>query len=190
MTLKNGLSNIADTMSEEPVPATTEEEMDPMFRVSCPLAIPVSELGDQDIFCHKCQKQLEEACFDGFGRYYCEKCMETRIARVEKRAESYAASQCRITAQLPKYDRAFEFRCTPEDYEMGAKESYSPNAYLAHCRHNCTNYEILIERLDPEQIAHKVWYWAIRDRIETLLQDAIDERELLDDDEDESESWR
>lgn len=58
---------------------------------------------------------------------------------------------------------------------MGSRESYTPNSHMCHCRHNCTNYDKLIEPLDRDIAVHQVYYDEIRDRITDMLENAIQE---------------
>lgn len=104
---------------------------------------------------------------------YCEPCITDLKDRAEAKAKVYAAQNCKITKPLPEYDSQFEFRASPEDYDHGARESYTPNAYMCHCRHNCTNYEDLIASLDRNSLFDHAKYRAIRDRITDLLESEI-----------------
>ena len=84
----------------------------------------------------------------------------------------FAEECCRITRPLPEYQPELEYRCSPEEYRMGERESYSPNAYLCHCRHNCTNYDELVADLGKDSATDHVRYLTIRDKIHELLEKA------------------
>jgi hypothetical protein len=136
--------------------------------------IPAAELGDEADAgaprCADCDDAPDLICFDGEG-YYCEACMEMRVAGLISQGVAYARQHCAITTPLPEYDPSREEKCTREEYATGFKESYSPNAYRACCRHNCTNYEGLIKGLDKHShdVGDRILYTAIRERIEELL---------------------
>jgi hypothetical protein len=146
--------------------------------------IPVCELDEGEVRCTECKILLEEAYWDG-DAWYCEGCINALAQVIVKEAESYALESCKITRPLAKYDARYEYRPTPEEYNSGAKEAYTENAHRAHCRHNCTNYDELIKTLSKysEVLRDKVYYEAIRKRIDELLDDAIGESGSLEDEE-------
>lgn len=124
--------------------------------------------------CAGCKGVIEDrVCFDGEG-YFCEPCMEAEAERIIPGAEAYAAENCVVTSRLEKYDRSLEYRCTPEEYESGMKESYSPNSYRAHFRHDCTSYDRLIKALDRDSLAGRIYYLAIRERVDSLFAKAVE----------------
>jgi hypothetical protein len=100
-------------------------------------------------------------------------------------AERYALENCRITKTLPEYDPQYRDARTPEEYRSGDQESYTVNAHRCHCRHNCTNYDELIKTFDRDSLRDNVFYEAIRERIEELLNE-VEEGELLEDNEGEA----
>lgn len=147
---------------------------------------PVCERFEDGVHCAECNQHLrEEAYYDGVESYYCEHCIDKLIESAKTEARSYAEANCKITKPLPKYDPQYEYRCTPEEYEMGARESYTPNAHMCHCRHNCTNYEELMKPLDRDSVVHQVFYSAIHNRITELLDEVIAEMVYDEADEDE-----
>jgi len=108
----------------------------------------------------------------------CYSCMGAMMESWVEGAKEYAQANCKLTGTLPDYDESQEFRCSPEDYEMGDKVSYSPNSYFAFCRHNRTNYDQLIKPLSKDDLKDRVYYRAIYTRICELLSaesDTIDE---------------
>lgn len=103
----------------------------------------------------------------------CPNCYEAWAEEcAESEAQAYAIEHCRLTAQVPDYDPELHYACSAEDYEMGAKESYTPNALLAWARHNATNYDELVKDLDRDSGEHRAYYTAIRQRVEQLILDA------------------
>jgi hypothetical protein len=151
--------------------------------------IPLEQLDEgEDIACQSCRKEFDEwAYYDWEEHYFCEGCAEALMERWLTEARAYAEANCRITCELPAYDPALEFKCTPQEYEEGDRESYSENAYLCRCRHGCTNYEELIRQLDRDYAEHRVYYTMIRKRIDELLEEHEDymRYELEDEEEDE-----
>ena len=136
----------------------------------CP--VPAAEVFEgEDGYCSWCDALLVQAYFVA-GRHYCEACA-TELAREEDvEAREYTREHCRVTRPLPPYDPALEYRCTPEEYAGGARESYTPNAHACYCRHNCTNYDELIRGLERYCPLDQIRYEAIRSRIEELLEEA------------------
>src|SRR5262249_11396584 len=88
----------------------------------------LKETFDHEVKCIKCGVPLEAAYFD-FGDYYCETCVDALAAELNAEAVQFAQEHCKLTKPLPKYDPSCEFRCTPEEYECGQRESYTPNSY-------------------------------------------------------------
>lgn len=155
--------------------------MDSYYSV-CPT--PVDEIDGDDVSCAECGANLaDEAYFDGDGAYYCEPCMDKFVKEVTWEAKEFAEENCRITEPLPRYDPENEYRCTPEEYQMGARESYTPNSHMSHCRHNCTNYDELIAALDRDSVRDRIYYTAINVKITELLQERIETDESFDEDE-------
>ncbi len=135
-------------------------------------SVPVVEL-DEEPACEKCRTRISGEAYPDDDGWYCESCMRERVFTFEAEARTYAEEHCRITKPLPWYNPLDEYRCTPEEYEMGDRESCTPNAHACHCRHNCTNYDELIKPLDRGSVRDQVFYSAIRDRIEELLEEAM-----------------
>lgn len=141
----------------------------------------VEEIGV--VACSECGEPFDSdsgyVYYDGDHSYYCEICACSVAARYAEEAEAYAEEHCKITGPLPEYDPDEEYKCSPEEYEQGLKDSYSPNAYLALCRHRYSNYEALIKPLDKASRTAKgrLAYQAIRKRIMDLLLEAIGQTE-------------
>lgn len=161
---------------------------DSMYRDILAYPIPVEEIDSENVTCAKCNKPiLDEAYIAGFKIYICEECKERIAKRIEPKAASYARKHCKIIRELPKYHPENEYRCTSDEYEMGLRDSYSPNSYMCDCRHNCTNYEELIRPLDSDNLWDGIFYLAICERITDLLNDKIDEMEYAEDEEEDYE---
>jgi len=88
------------------------------------------------------------------------------MIEIQKEAKAFAQENCRILRR-------------PEYHEG-----------MAYARHECTNYEALIAGLERYDGADQVFYWAIRERIEEMLEEAMDSQyeddDLEDDDGDAS----
>jgi hypothetical protein len=145
------------------------------------IGIPVGELDEEEIACAWCRMPIEdEAYYDGDANHFCRDCLEELVKSLESKAAAYTERNCRITRRpLPQYDPALEHRCTRE-YMSGYRESYTPNAYLTLCRHGLTNYDELIEPLDPDRVFDQVFYEAINFRIMSPISEAIEEDGISD----------
>lgn len=136
--------------------------------------IPIDDVFEDGVKCHRCSAHLmDEACYDGVENYYCETCMKALIQEIEPEAEQYAQEHCKILVKLPRYDHDLTYRCTSKEYEEGDRESYTPNSYLCHCRHECTNYDELIQPLSRDSVEDKICYSAIHERITDMLEAEI-----------------
>lgn len=142
---------------------------------------PVAEITGEgeELHCAECNRVFgedEEAVF-WEPEYRCEGCSEELAEIIKAEASEFAKANFKITTPLPRYNPAREFRCTPEEYELGLRESYSRNSHLCHCRHKCTNYDGLIENLSKHShsIKQQIFYEAIRSRADELLAERIEE---------------
>jgi hypothetical protein len=145
--------------------------------------VELKENGMSIVNCCVCRVEFTEDVFcDGIDGYYCEDCMDKLIESLETEAMDYAEKHCKITETIPKYYPEHENRCTPEEYEMGYRDSYTPNAHLCCCRHNCTNYDELIRNLSRDEIPDKVYYTVIRNKIDELIEESISNMVHGDDD--------
>jgi hypothetical protein len=134
-------------------------------------SVPVAELEEDEPRCAICRAILTEAWLDD-GDFYCEACMKELVEESACEAKAFAKKKCELTCKLPEYDTTREFKCTAEEYEAGAKESYTENSFRCHCRHHCTNYDQLIHELRRDDLGDRIYYRAIRARIDELLDDA------------------
>ncbi|MDB5312351.1 MAG: hypothetical protein JWO38_6553 [Gemmataceae bacterium] len=136
--------------------------------------IPVDDVFDEGwVDCDACDTRLTDELYsDGCGGSFCRPCLEALVEEWEAEARRYAVENCRITQELPEYDPDQEYRPTPEEYEAGMRDAYTPNAFMAKCRHEHTNYDALIRDLYPMSLFDRIAYQAIRARIAALLIDA------------------
>lgn len=96
----------------------------------------------------------------------------------ESEAERFALENCRITAHAEPYDPQYRQAPTPEEYEAGDRAAYTQNAWRTHVRHNCSNYDALIAGRSRDDPRDRVYYDAIRARIDELIDDYELEGEL------------
>jgi len=139
---------------------------------------PVSEIEADDVKCASCKKHLLVEAYYCKDEYYCEACLTSLVECENEEATIYAEEHCKITEPLTSFDSDYEFRCTPEEYALGMRESYTANSHLACLRHNCTNYDELIEPLDRENPIQNASYLAIRLRTDELIREKLAEMEL------------
>jgi hypothetical protein len=124
--------------------------------------------------CYSCGAALsgnDLVFFDG-EQAYCGGCAVEVESEFDGEAEEFALRHCRITASPRPYEEWCRDKPpppTPGEYEAGIRECGSDNAYMAYCRHNCTNYDrLLSSRLDKsiDAVNHVV---AIKRRIHELM---------------------
>ncbi len=120
--------------------------------------------------------------------HLCKSCAVAMAESVAAEAKVYAREHCKITSPLPRFDPSREYRCTPEQYENGDRESYTRNSHACHCRHECTNYDELIRGLDESNPLDRLRYAIVRSQIEELIEIAGDASyEVAEVDDEESE---
>ncbi len=154
---------------------------------------PIEELEAQrhKPICTDCGEDLEEEYYyfedDETDRDYhvcCAECAHEMAQSWAEEAEVYAKDHCRIIGRLEQYDARYHHACTPEEYVLGDKWSYTQKSVRCENRHGgCTNYDKLIKPLREESLKHAVYYEAIRARIDFLLNEA-EERGFFDDEQD------
>lgn len=152
--------------------------------------IPLSEIEhDGELNCIRCGANLTVNVYQLDEDYFCENCHTVEVEEMEAEAWHYAIDNCRITHPLPEYHPENYHVCSPDEYEMGNRESYTPHALLCLCRHRYTNYEALIKGLGKSSDTDTLVYLAIRERIDEMLREAMpsldSEVELGPDDGDE-----
>jgi len=132
----------------------------------------------QKATCENCGRDFEEyGVYDSEGgKYYCDNCRNDLVTSLVPEAERYAKDRCMLTRELPPYEPSQEFACLPEEYALGAKESYTPNSYLTAARHEYTNYDELTKNFDRDSIRGQVYYAAVRDRIEEIIAEEIEKK--------------
>jgi hypothetical protein len=132
----------------------------------------IEESLDGPVYCESCKNEIiDDAYYDGEKSYYCDACITTVVECITAEAKLFADENCKITSPLPVYDPNLEFSPTREEYEMGAREAYTRNSHRCHCRHQCTNYERLIQDFARDCFKDRIYYKVIKERIEELLQD-------------------
>jgi hypothetical protein len=153
----------------------------PRFMTATPVDAILADFEEGDeLCCEGCESVIEdEAYYDGYESHYCEQCSSDLEQRAYDEAKAFAMEHCELLPPLPEYDPEFSFRASPEEYENGERESCSPAAYRAVCRHAYSNYDVLIRDLDRDGYIDRIYYEVIRARVEELIQQAIDE---MDDD--------
>jgi hypothetical protein len=144
--------------------------------------------------CATCRKPQEsdymynDDAVHGQDKWHCEACFADEIEKIKKRARAYAVRYCKITSKLPKYNPDKRDAPTPEEYAAGDREGHTENSVYAEARHKCTNYDALLQRKAADRECYRccLYYEAIRDRIEELLEEGFECMEY-DSDEDEGE---
>ena len=131
-------------------------------------------LTPEDLICDECGQVIEDEISISSEGYHHTACCEAIEEKLRKEAEEFAKANCKITAKLHRFDESKEWACSPDDYEMGMRESYTANSVASHNRHNCTNYDKLRPDRNDDSARGQAYYGAIRDRIEELLNDADD----------------
>ncbi len=143
-----------------------------------PVADILGELPPENLplVCAHCEEPIEDEVYLEDGEYLHAACCEAIEKERRIEAEEFARVNCKITRKLHRFDPNKEWACSRDDYEMGARESYTENSVRAHNRHNCTNYDQLLpQRLDDSMWARAL-YEAVRERIEELLENANDDQ--------------
>lgn len=144
-------------------------DYDPLLHL---IPIPIDEaFGGEEVRCHRCHGQVSDEVYDFGGEFLCDDCCSKALAEAEEDAQALAAD-CRITQPIERFDPKYEYSCSREEYESGAKESHTPKSVRANNRHNCTNYDELIEGLDRYDPLDRVRYNVVRRRIDQLLDEA------------------
>lgn len=144
------------------------------------MGIPIDDLDlppeELPLFCAECEEPIADEPYLDDGKFLCESCFEGITEAAREEAEEFAEANCKITQKLRRFDPEKEWACSPEDYDVGAKESYTENSVRAHNRHNCTNYDELIPDQHDTSIPARELYSAIRSRIEKLLDEANEDQ--------------
>lgn len=148
------------------------------------LEIPVDALAEEngtEPICVECKCVLTDFAYldDDTANVYCESCLETLVESLKDEARVFAKKNCRFTRELPTFYLDHEYRCTPEEYAEGMRESYTENSYRCHCRHCCTNYEELIVDYSKCGVRNRVFYAAIRSTIDKMIDDDIVAKDLI-----------
>jgi hypothetical protein len=104
--------------------------------------------------------------------YYCDSCTRALLLEAARDAVDVARDECKLTGRLHRFDPAHRSAPTREQYEAGDREAYTENSVRAYNRHDRTNYDALIAELDRDNAIDRIFYNAIRDRIDVLLDEA------------------
>lgn len=122
-------------------------------------------------FCESCSGSVLDCLDSGAARYIDSEgiCIECAESDHRDDATAYAEKHCKVTRELEEYDSTQRYAPCPEAYALGDREAYTENSVYASNRHNCTNYDDLIRDLDRDSSRDRVYYDAIRARIDELL---------------------
>jgi len=129
-----------------------------------------------DLVCADCGRQVipeDEPFHERDNKTRCWGCAEEAAAKTEAECIKFARQHVKLTAQPHVYDPQRRFAPTPEEYDSGYIEAYTENSAEAHNRHGCTNYDELIARLDHVDPFDSVLYFAIRDRVHKMIEEAM-----------------
>jgi hypothetical protein len=139
---------------------------------------PPTPLEDPDVaLCTACRHELPDATYfsESGGGHFCEKCARAIYAATLEQAAKFALANVRVTSEPEPFDSdpELEIKPSPQEYAAGAKLAYTRNAWRAHVRHACTNYDELTSGLAKDDPLHRVRYDAIRQRVEELIEDYV-----------------
>jgi len=107
------------------------------------------------------------------GKYYCIDCATELAESMEDEAREYALTHCKLTRKPERYNLKYHYACTPDDYSAGMKFSYTENSVDAYNRHECTNYDKVIQGMWGGDPVTEVFLEAVRERIEELIEGAL-----------------
>lgn len=144
-----------------------------------PIEAILEMYGDDAPGCCCCEIKIDKDCHFIDPFYACERCFRELDRDAESQWREYARKNCKITEDLPEWDATTQWSITPEDYESGARESNTENAYRTTCRHEFTNYDELISSLDRFNPLDSIQYSAIRGRIDELIFVEIQRKDLI-----------
>ena len=143
----------------------------------------VDDFGEEVIICCQCHCELRgnDRAFPVSEGEVCETCSPKYEASLTQKAERFALENCKILLPLPEYDDENEYRCTPEEYDAGIRDSNTPNAYFTMCRHEYTNYDELIRPYpkNSDDLTDIMYYDAIQTQIYRLLIEEIERNHLI-----------
>lgn len=106
-------------------------------------------------------------------KYYCIDCATELAESMEDEAREYAVAHCKLTRKPERYDPKYHYACTPDEYSAGMKFSYTENSVDAYNRHECTNYDKVIQAMWGGDPVTDVFLDAVRKRIEELIDEAL-----------------
>lgn len=151
-----------------------------MQLTNTPMEALTEMFGDEIPNCVVCDEVIDDDCFFvNDSRFICGDCFDTWEEQLEASAKAFANAKCRITGELPKFDKATEWTITPEEYAAGERCSNTENAYRTHCRHERTNYDSLIASLDRDDPHDQIFYEAIRARTDEMIEEEVELKNLI-----------
>lgn len=161
----------------------------------CNVAEFLAEHTEWDLICGMCECEITDSILYHMpaNDVICEKCYDDAVEKEDAEAEAAqpriaeAVAMCRATSDVSPYDKSEEYAPTREQYERGDKTAYTPNAYRAHVRHNCTNYDSIIRDLDRYDWIDRLICDAVRERIDEIVIQVIAEANNLTQDQAEVE---
>jgi hypothetical protein len=109
---------------------------------------------DGDLLCVECAKLITDDgyAFLGNDESYCEACGARLLLESEAEARVFADANCKITRPINR-----------------------PDADRTCARHEHTNYDELVNSLDTTKELNALYWFAIRDQIDELVEQAIEE---------------
>lgn len=156
------------------------------FTIAVPAGVLAAELGVEHLACARCGVVLaheDDAHYDEDGNgtgevdgcHYCEACILARFESIMAGARAYARGHCRVQDPLPA--------AWPEDYET--------REYRRFVREGASNdWGLILPRpRHSHGLRDQIYHDAIRERIDALIEEAIERRsdDRYDDEEDESD---
>lgn len=130
---------------------------------------------NEPLHCEGCGAgPLEESVYSESTGTLCGRCARETYEEAKKDAADYATANVRVVRDPEPYDPALRFAPTREEYALGQKAAYTPNAYHAQLRHCNTNYEALIRGLERGDPVDELFYWAVRSRVDELIAEHTD----------------
>jgi hypothetical protein len=125
--------------------------------------------------CSMCRGALGNEVYfqDGWDGWICDRCMVPLSAWWRHEAKHFAGEHVRLIGVPLEHDRLHHHAPTSEEYGAGHREAYTENSVAAWNRHNATNYDELICNIDHDSPRGNIYYAAIRERVDKLIEDTI-----------------
>ena len=123
--------------------------------------------------CGRCGAQLEgdHSYVHEFASTLCQQCFDGYASELEADARVYAEREVRLIGDLPASESEHQLYCLSKDYQPAAAPRKIPDAYLARCRLEASNYDDLLSRFNswPSASAAQIYRQAILDRVDELI---------------------